>query len=104
MSTRFTSKGVILTVMTVLVVTVAGLAFVFKMADFAMTIVEHDVVGFGAVSIATYLIGMLPILLLTLWAVFSGRFRDIERPKYRMFELDAEIERGGELAPEVRRG
>lgn len=104
MSARYTTKGVILTVMTVLVVTVAGLAFIFKMADFAMTIVKHDVVGFGAVSVVTYLIGMLPILLLTLWAAFSGRFRDIERPKYRMFELDAEIERGGELAPEVRRG
>jgi hypothetical protein len=104
MSTRFTTKGVVLTVMTVLVLTVGGLAFIFKMGDFAMTIVKDDVVGFGAVSVVTYLIGMLPILLLTLWAAFSGRFRDIERPKYRMFELDAEIERGGELGREARRG
>jgi hypothetical protein len=104
MKTRLTTKGLVLLVMTILVVTVAGLAFVFKMTDFAMTIVKHDVVGFGAVSVATYLMGMLPLLLLTLWAAFSGRFRDIERPKYRMFELDAEIERGGELKPEVRRG
>ena len=41
---------------------------------------------------------MLPIVFLTLWAVLTGRFRDIERPKFRMLELDEEIERGGELA------
>jgi len=104
MTARFTTKGVVLVAMSVLVMVVAGLAFTFKMADFAMTIVKDDVAGFGAVSVATYLTGMLPLLLLTLWAAFSGRFRDIERPKYRLFELDAEIERGGELAPEVRRG
>jgi len=104
MKTRLTTKGLVLFGMTILVMTVAGLAFVFKMADFAMTIVDDDVAGFGAVSVATYLAGMLPLLLLTLWAAFSGRFRDVERPKFRMFELDDEIERGGELGPEVRRG
>jgi hypothetical protein len=102
--TRLSRKGVVLFGMTVLVMAVAGLAFVYKMGEFAMTIVKDDVAGFGAVSVATYLLGMLPLLLLTLWAVFSGRFRDVERPKYRMFELDAEIERGGELGPEAPRG
>ena len=42
-------------------------------------------------------VGMLPLLLLTVWAALSGHFRDVERPKFRMFEIDAEIERGGEL-------
>ena len=56
-----------------------------------------DVEGFGAVAVATYVVGMLPLLLLTIWAVLSGHFRDVERPKFRMLELDAEIERGGEL-------
>ena len=101
---RPSNKGFVLFVMAVLVMCVAGLAFVHKMAEFAMTIAKDDVVGFGAVTVATYLMGMLPLLLLTLWAAFSGRFRDIERPKYRMFELDDEIERGGELRPEPRRG
>ncbi len=104
MRRHITTKGLVLFVMTILVMSVAGLAFVFKMADFAMTIVDDDVAGFGAVSVATYLTGMLPLLLLTLWAAFSGRFRDVERPKFRMFELDEEIERGGELSPGARRG
>jgi nitrogen fixation-related uncharacterized protein len=60
--------------------------------------------GFGAVAVATYLIGMLPIVFITLWAVASGKFRDIEAPKLRLLELDREIERGGELAPERSRG
>lgn len=92
-----TRKGLVLFVMTVLVMAVAGLAFVYKMGEFAMTIVNDDVAGFGAVSVATYLLGMLPLMFLTLWAALSGRFRDVERPKLRLFELDAEIERGGEL-------
>lgn len=101
---RVTNKRLILFVMTILVTCVAGFAFLNKMAEFVMTIVNDEVSGFGVVSVVTYLAGMLPLLLLTLWAAFSGRFRDIERPKYRMFELDQEIERGGELTPEPRRG
>jgi hypothetical protein len=81
----------------VLVLTVAGLAFVYKMTEFAMTIVKDEVEGFGAVAISLYLLGLLPIIFLTLWAVLTGRFRDIERPKFRLLELDREIERGGDL-------
>jgi uncharacterized membrane protein YhaH (DUF805 family) len=99
---RLSTRGLILFTMTVLVMVVAGGAFVHKMFEFVLTIERGDVQGFGAVSIATYLLGMLPLLFLTLWAVLSGRLRDVERPKFRMLELDALIERGGEIAPEGR--
>jgi len=82
----------------VLVLVVAGLAFTYKMSEFAMTIVEGDIAGFGAAAVSVYLIGIVPIFFLTLWAVFTGKFHDIERPKYRLFELDDEIERGGEIS------
>jgi len=85
------AKLAIVSVVTVLVVFVAGLAFIFKMTDFAMTIAEDDVAGFGPASVMTYLLGMLPLLFLTLWAAFSGRLRDIEGPKYRMLELNQDI-------------
>lgn len=75
----------------------AGLGFVYKMTEFTMTIVQDDIEGFGAAAVAVYLLGLLPIVLINLWAILTGRFRDIERPKYRMLELDREIERGGEL-------
>lgn len=79
------------------VMVVAGGAFVSKMFEFAMTMAGDEVVGFGAVAVSTYLIGMLPLLLLTLWAITTGRFRDVEGPKRRMLELHRMIERGGEL-------
>lgn len=86
------------------VMVVAGTSFVYKMTEFAVTIVRDDVEGFGAVAVATYLIGMLPLVFVTLWAVLTGKFRDIERPKFRLLEIDREIERGGELAAEPRHG
>jgi len=97
-----TRRSMVVFAFAIVVMVVAGTSFVYKMTEFAMTIVKDDVEGFGAVAVATYLIGMLPIVFVTLWAVVSGKFADIERPKFRLFELDREIERGGEL--EGRRG
>ncbi len=76
----------------------AGVAFVYKMTEFSTTIMRDDVEGFGASAIGIYLSGAVPLMFLTLWAVLTGRFRDIERPKYRMLELHEEIE------SETRRG
>jgi hypothetical protein len=92
-----TRRGVVVFVFSIAVMVIAGTAFIYKMTEFAMTIVNDDIEGFGAVAVATYLIGMLPIVFVTLWAAFAGKFRDIERPKYRLLELDRQIERGGPL-------
>ncbi len=92
------TRSVILFVMFVGVMVVAGSAFVMKMFDFIMTMSGDEVAGFGAVAVSTYLMGMAPLVLLLLWAVTTGRFRDIEAPASRMLELDREVERGGELA------
>lgn len=94
---RLGTRGLVVFGFAVAVMTVAGLGFVYKMAEFVVTITRDEIEGFGAVAVATYLIGMLPIVFLTLWGALSGRFRDIERPKFRLLELDREIERGGEL-------
>jgi hypothetical protein len=91
------TKTVVLVAFMVGVLVIAGGAFVTKMFEFAMTMSGSEVAGFGAVAITTYLLGMLPLMLLTLWAATTGRFRDVERPKVRMLELDRRIERGGEL-------
>ena len=77
---------------------IAGVGFIYKMSEFAVTIVKDEVEGFGTVAIVTYLIGMVPMTFLMLWAVMTGRFRDLEATKRRLFELDAEIERGGNRA------
>ena len=95
--TQWSVRALVVVGFAVAVLVIAGLGFSFKMAEFAMTIVKDDVQGFGAVAVSLYLIGLTPIVFVTLWAVFTGRFHDIERPKFRLFELDREIERGGEL-------
>ncbi len=99
-----TRRSVVVFVFAIVVMVVAGTSFIYKMTEFAVTIARDEVQGFGAVAVATYLIGMLPIVFVTLWAVATGKFSDIERPKHRMLELDREIERGGELARSPRRG
>lgn len=101
---RLTAKNVALYSLGIGIPAFGGVAFIYKMSEFTMTILNSDVAGFGATAIATYLTGMLPLLMLTLWAIFSGHFRDVERPKYRLFELHDEIERGGELGTEGNRG
>ena len=91
------TRTIILFAMFIGVMVVAGGAFVMKMLDFIMTMSGDEVAGFGAVAVSTYLMGMAPLVLLMLWAVTTGRFRDVEAPKFRMLELDREIERGGEI-------
>lgn len=97
-------RGIVVFAFAVVVMVIAGTSFVYKMTEFAVTIARDDVQGFGAVAVATYLIGMLPIVFVTLWAILTGKFSDIERPKLRMLELDREIERGGELGRSASHG
>jgi hypothetical protein len=99
-----TRRTIVVFAFAIIVMVVAGTSFIYKMTEFAATIARDDIQGFGAVAVATYLIGMLPIVFVTLWAVATGKFADIERPKVRLFELDREIERGGELSRSVRHG
>lgn len=99
-----TKRTAVVFTFAIAIMVVAGASFIYKMTEFAMTIARDDVEGFGAVAVATYLIGMLPLVFVTLWAVTTGKFSDIERPKFRLLELDREIERGGELGREVRHG
>ena len=96
--TRSTRRKIVEVTFAAGVFVLAGLGFVYKMNEFAVTIVKDEVEGFGAVAVGTYLIGMVPLVFLMLWAVLTGRFRDLEATKRRLFELDEEIERGGNHA------
>lgn len=87
------SKGKML--LYALVVTVAGVGSTYRLTQFVATIVKQELTGFGVISIATYLLGVCSILFITLWALCKGHFRDLEAPKYRMMELNDEIDRLG---------
>ncbi len=75
------------------VIGIAGGGFCLKMIGFATTIYKDETPGFGLVAMTLYLIGLLPVVFLTLWALFSGKFQDVELPKYRLLELHEEFER-----------
>lgn len=74
----------------------AGSAFVFKLTEFIHTATTH-----GSQALASFLIPVLNYLMvatgfmcLFLWAYLTGQFRDIEGIKYRMLQMQDEIDRG----------
>ena len=73
----------------------AGSAFFMKLIEFYATATRE-----GSDALASFLIPVLNYLLvaagffcLFLWAYLSGQFRDLESAKYRMLEMQAEIDR-----------
>ncbi len=81
-------------IFSVTMVLVAGTAFVMKLVEFAVTATTQ-----GSDALASFLIPVLNYLLvaggffcLFLWAYFSGQFTDLEAAKYRMLEVEREID------------
>jgi len=73
----------------------AGSAFLFKLFEFYFTATTQ-----GSQALASFLIPVLNYLIvaagfacLFLWTYFSGQFKNIEAPKYRMLEMQREIDR-----------
>lgn len=82
-------------IFSVALVLVAGTAFIFKLIEFYTTATTS-----GPGALASFLIPVLNYLLvaagffcLFLWAYLSGQFRDMEAAKYRMLELEAQLDR-----------
>lgn len=78
---------------TIMVLT-AGTAFVFKLIEFF-----HTATAKGSEALASFLIPLLTYLLvaagflcLFAWSWLTGQFRDIERAKHRMLEMQEEID------------
>lgn len=75
-------------------VLVAGSAFIFKLIEFIFTATTQ-----GPGALASFLIPVLNYLLvaagffcLFFWAYFAGQFRDLEAAKYRMLEMQQEVD------------
>lgn len=78
----------------------AGSAFFMKLIEFYATATRE-----GSDALASFLIPVLNYLLvaagffcLFLWAYMTGQFRDLEAAKYRMLEMQAEIDRDEAMA------
>lgn len=86
---------VFLWVFSVAMVLTAGSAFIFKLCEFYYTATTKGTQALASflIPVLNYLIVALGFASLFLWAYFSGQFRDIEAPKYRMLEMQREIDR-----------
>jgi hypothetical protein len=71
----------------------AGGMFIFKLFSFLKTIKAEELDGFAFDPITIYACVAMGFLILLGWAYLTGQFRDIEAPKYEMFEKFAEQER-----------
>ncbi len=71
----------------------AGCMFTFKLFSFLMTMKRGDMEGFAIDPIMIYAFVAMGFVILLSWAYLTGQFRDIEGPKYEMFEKFDEQER-----------
>ena len=77
----------------VLAILAAGCMFIYKLFAFLSTIRRDELAGFAFDPIVIYGVVAIGFLFLLGWAYLTGQFRDIERPKYEMFERFEEQER-----------
>ena len=77
------------------VIVVAGIAFIFKLTEFIYVATNEgpDSMGTFLIPVMNYLLVAAGFLCMFLWAYFTGQYRDVEAPKYRMLEMQAEIDR-----------
>jgi len=79
-------------------IVLAGVGFMFKLVEFITSWVQSDGTDFAIVPVATYLAVAGGYLCFFVWAFRKGMFHDIEAPKYRMLEMQDEIDaRGGRV-------
>lgn len=81
-------------IFSVTMVAVAGTAFIFKLVEFFFTATTE-----GPNALASFLIPVLNYLLvaggffcLFLWAYSTGQFKDLEAAKFRMLEMQQEVD------------
>jgi cbb3-type cytochrome oxidase maturation protein len=82
-------------IFSIVMVLIAGSAFIFKLIEFFLTATREGPAAMGSflIPVLNYLLVAAGFLLLFLWAYFSGQFRDLEAPKYRMLEMQKQFDR-----------
>ena len=83
-------KNKILTVFQWSVIIIAGSGFTYKFIEFTYSIVKtgNDIVQFAITPIIMYVLVAIGFFSLFLWTVLRGDYKDIERPKFRLFERE----------------
>lgn len=76
------------------VIIIAGSGFVFKFIEYTISVFQSDneLVNFAITPLVMYISVAIGFFLLFMWTVFRGDYKDIERPKYRLFERELELD------------
>ncbi len=82
-------------VFSVIMVLAAGIAFLFKLIEFFYTATKSgsDALGSFLIPVLTYLTVAAGFACMFVWAYLTGQFRNVERTKMRMLEMQYEIDR-----------
>jgi hypothetical protein len=83
------------------VIIIAGAGFVFKFIEYTISVFEseNELVNFAITPLVMYISVAIGFFLLFMWTVFRGDYKDIERPKFRLFERELEIDLEEKPAP-----
>lgn len=75
----------------ILGVTFASLTFSYKVIEFVKTVPRGEVAGFAAIQVITYLLIAIGFFFLFLWSFLKGDFKDMEKAKYRVLEMEEKM-------------
>lgn len=79
-------------VFSVVMLVTTGTAFGFKLIEFVYSFTGDQPLRFAILPVLTYLIVAAGFACLFFWAYLTGQFKNVEAPKYRMLELQDEID------------
>ncbi|HRX81023.1 MAG TPA: cbb3-type cytochrome oxidase assembly protein [Pirellulaceae bacterium] len=85
------TKTIVLIVMSVCILVPSMTGFVMKFMEFIHTFQGETDGAFAITPMLNYLLASLGFFCLLAWATMNGMFHDIERPKYRMLEIEEEL-------------
>ena len=79
-------------IFSVVMLAITSSAFIFKLIEFAYSFVGDQSLHVAIVPVLTYLIVAAGFACLFFWAYLTGQFKNVEAPKYRMLEMQDEID------------
>lgn len=93
------AKRIAIAVIAAVILIPGAVGFAEKIVQFVHTLDAEEGGRFTIVPLMNYLLIALGFLLLLLWGVAHGMFRDIEGPKYAMLDREAALDARDGLEP-----
>ena len=75
-----------------LAVMVGGGSFIYKLYEFISTASKGQLPGFAIATVVSYFLATMGFLCLAVWAFLRGHYHDIEEPKLRLLQTEAELD------------